>query len=84
MSWPKRASLSSWRTETTLPAGLEHLALDAVALQRRQVFDEHLAQQVVHLVLDADGQQALGLDLARLAVARRAPDLDRAERSTPS
>ena len=50
---------------------LQHLGLDAVALERAQVLDEHLAEQVVHLVLDADRQQALGLELA--AARRRGP-----------
>src|SRR5438105_10212440 len=51
-----------------LALGLEHLALDAIALERREVLDEHLATQMIHLVLDAHGQDALGLDRARLAV----------------
>ena len=34
------------------------LRLDAVALERAQVFDEHLADQMVHLVLHADREQA--------------------------
>src|SRR5262249_28284328 len=46
---------------------LDHLGLDAVALQRAQVLDEDLAHQVIHLVLNADGQQALGVELVRLA-----------------
>src|SRR6478672_10967906 len=31
---------------------LDHLGLDAVALERREVRDKHLSHQVVHLVLD--------------------------------
>ena len=41
--------------------------LDAGALERRQVLDEDLAEQMVHLVLDAHGEQALGVELERLA-----------------
>ena len=54
----------------------------ASALQRRQVFDEHLAVQVVHLVLDAHGEQALGVELERLARRgrARAPSPRRARR----
>ena len=36
------------------------LVLMRVALERAQVLDEHLAEQVIHLVLDADREQALG------------------------
>src|SRR5580658_7045343 len=36
---------------------LLHLALDARLLERRQVFDEHAAHQVIHLVLDTHGEQ---------------------------
>ena len=50
------------------------------ALQRRQVVDEHLAFQVIHLVLDAHRQRALGLhdDLVAIDVLRLHLDLQRA------
>ena len=35
---------------------------DAVLLERRQVFDEYFAHQVIELVLDADGEQAVGFE----------------------
>src|SRR6186713_456311 len=46
---------------------LQHLGLDAVALQRAQVLDEHLAEQVVHLVLHAHREQAFGVELDAFA-----------------
>jgi hypothetical protein len=39
---------------------LLQLALDAFALEAGEVFDEDLAFEVVHLVLDADRQQVVG------------------------
>ena len=48
---------------------LQELAQDHVALQRRQVVDEEHAVQVIHLVLDAHGKQALGIQFEGLAVA---------------
>ena len=57
------------RTRLLVARLLEHLGLDAVALERAQVVDEDLAHQVIHLVLDADGRQALGVELVGLAVA---------------
>src|ERR1700716_748054 len=39
---------------------LLHPAPDQLALERAQVVDEELALQVVHLVLDADGEQRVG------------------------
>src|SRR5487761_5863 len=44
--------------------GLAELAQDDVALQRRDVVDEQHAVEMVDLVLDASGEQALGLELA--------------------
>src|SRR5207247_10197773 len=35
------------------------LGADALLLELRQVLDEHLALQMIHLVLDANGKQAL-------------------------
>src|SRR3546814_10695301 len=42
---------------------------DLLALQRRQVIDKQLAVEVIHFVLDAHRQQALGIHFKRLAVA---------------
>src|SRR5262245_38171110 len=47
---------------------LRQLGADALLLQLREVLDEHLALQVIHLVLDADREQPLGLERERLAV----------------
>ena len=44
------------------------LGLDAVLLEVRQVFHEHLAVQMVQLVLHTDREQAVGLELEGLAV----------------
>jgi hypothetical protein len=63
---------------------LLQLGLDAVALQRRQVFDEDLALEVIHLVLDADGQQLVGIEFEGLPSASKARTFTRAGRSTPS
>src|SRR4249919_4001796 len=46
-----------------------HLHADALSLQRTQVFDEHLAQQVIHLVLHANCGETLDPALERLALA---------------
>jgi hypothetical protein len=43
--------------------------LDAVAFEVGQIVDEHLAHQMIHFVLDAHRQQAVGLQFERLAVA---------------
>src|SRR6187551_312706 len=40
---------------------LDHLGLDAVALERRQVFHKHLAHQMIHFMLDTNRQHAFGL-----------------------
>ena len=42
------------------------------ALQRRQVVDEDLALEVFHLVLDAHGEHAVGVELERLALSHPA------------
>ena len=47
---------------------LGELRADALLLELRQVLDEHLALQVIHLVLDAHREQALRLERERLAV----------------
>src|SRR5690606_31979779 len=41
---------------------------DAILLEHRKVFDEDLAQQVIQFVLNADGQQALGVEFVGLAL----------------
>ena len=48
------------------PCGLLHLRHRAIALQAGQVVDEEDPVEVVHLVLDADGEEALGVLLDRL------------------
>src|SRR5438552_11353382 len=47
---------------------LRQLGADALLLQLRQVLDEHLALQVIHLVLDAHGEQTLRLEREWIAV----------------
>ena len=47
---------------------LQHLGLDAFALQRAEVLDEHLAVEVVDLVLDAGGVKPVGFFFVHLAV----------------
>ncbi len=42
------------------PFGLQELAQDDVALQRRQVIDEQHAVKMVDLMLHAGGEQTLG------------------------
>ena len=37
-------------------------------LELRKVFDEHLALQMIHLVLDADGEQSLGFEFEGCAI----------------
>src|SRR5579863_866034 len=48
--------------------GLSELAQDDAALQRRNVVDEQHAVEVIDLVLDAGGEQALGIELADLVL----------------
>jgi hypothetical protein len=38
-----------------------HFGFYAIALKRRQIFHENLAQQMVHFVLNAHRQQAFGV-----------------------
>ena len=52
-------------------------------LQRRQVVDEDLADQVVHFVLDAHGEQAVGVELERLAVLVQRAHADASRRASP-
>ena len=66
------------------PRLLGELVLDARLLQLRQVLDEDLALQVIHLVLDADRQQILGLDFEGLAVEAQARTATFCERLTVS
>ena len=47
---------------------LRELGLDAGLLELGQVVDEDLALQMIQFVLDADGQQAVGLYLLRLPI----------------
>ena len=47
---------------------LRELGLDAGLLELGQVVDEDLALQMIQFVLDADGQQAVGLDPLRLPI----------------
>src|SRR5919108_2254203 len=47
---------------------LLELLADALALQVRQVVDEQLALEMIHLVLQADGGEPLELDLLELAL----------------
>ena len=47
---------------------LRGLLLQALALELRQIVDEQLAVEVVHLVLNADGEHPFGVELERLAV----------------
>src|SRR5690606_28746103 len=58
------------------PGLLQVPFLQPLALQRRQVIDEQPALEVIHLVLDALREQALRVELERLAVAVERPDLD--------
>src|SRR5262245_28565677 len=55
---------------------LGQLGADALLLQLRQVFDEHLALQMIHLVLDAHGEQTLGFEGRRVAVLVVSANLD--------
>ena len=59
-----------------LPLHLQHLLADAVLLEPRQVLGEELAVQVVDLVLDAHGQQAIGLQREGLAIQTQRRDGD--------
>ena len=56
---------------------LGQLLAHHLALERRQVVDEHLAVQVIHLVLDAHREQAVGGELEGFAVAIERLDRDR-------
>src|SRR5690606_9373391 len=58
------------------PGSLQVALLQPLALQRRQIVDEQLAVEVIHLVLDALREQAVRLELERLAVAVERADLD--------
>src|SRR5574343_1710992 len=66
---PAKTSFKRGSSALLVAQGLGQLGLDAALLERGQVFDEHLAAQVVHLVLDAHGQQAIGLDVLLFAFA---------------
>src|SRR6476620_2510102 len=65
---PAKASRMASPAFATLDPGfvarlLQHPRLDARPLERAQVLDEDLAEQVIHLVLDGDREQPLGLEL---------------------
>src|SRR5574341_1980026 len=55
---------------------LGELRADALLLQLREVLDEHLALQVIHLVLDAHSEQSLGFQRERIAVLIVRADFD--------
>src|SRR5947207_5271071 len=55
---------------------LRGLLLEALALELGKIVDEELPLEVIHLVLDADREQSLGLKLERLAVAVERSNLD--------
>src|ERR1700759_4110463 len=85
MSWPWAISSASLGTaQSGVPmnasrsvisgAGLEFLGLGQLldrhgALEPRQMVDEQDAVQVIHLMLQAGGQQAIGLQQLLVAVA---------------
>ena len=48
---------------------LAHLAMDDAALDKPQMVDHQLAQEVVVLVLNLDSEQAVGGKLERVAVS---------------
>ena len=60
------------------------LRAGALLLELRQVLDEHLAFQVIHLVLNADGEQPLRLQRKGIAVLVVARTLTRSARGTSS
>src|ERR1044072_7146724 len=55
---------------------LGQLCANALLLELRQVLDEHLALQVIHLVLDADREQPLSLERESGAVLVIGANLD--------
>ena len=61
------SSSSSSRPSSPSRAFFSILPANAVALERRQVVDEELAVEVIDLVLDADREQPVGVELERLA-----------------
>src|SRR5690606_2155927 len=58
------------------PRLLQVPLLQPLALQRRQIVDEKLAFEVIHLMLDALCEQPVGFELERLAVLVERPNLD--------
>src|SRR2546427_10894160 len=52
-----------------------HLGLDPITLERAEVLDEHLAHEVIHLMLNAHGQKALRVELMALPLAVERPHL---------
>ena len=67
----RAATATRYRLELGGSGPLLQLAQREAALQRAHVIDHQHAVQVIVLVLDGDGEQALGRELERLAVARR-------------
>src|SRR5574341_284270 len=81
-SWPASSSAASARSANSgVPAKtrrrkalgglaqlLRELGAHSLLLELRQILDEHLALQVIHLVLDAHREQALRLEGERVAV----------------
>src|SRR3982751_961251 len=55
---------------------LRQLGADALLLQLREVLDENLALQVIHLMLDAHREQTLRLERERVAVPIVGANLD--------
>ena len=72
------------RRAHALLAILLELLADALALELGEVVDEELAVEMIDFVLDADGEQPVGLELERLARTSCARTLIRAARSTSS
>src|SRR5262245_15847696 len=64
----RRPRAEARRGSGGLPELLLHPRLDPGALKAREVLDEDLALEVVHLVLDADRQHALCVPLERHAI----------------
>src|SRR3954471_9429126 len=64
------------RLSGTQPPGLDQLAQDHVALQGGEMIDEQDAVEMVDLVLDAAGEQALRLELALQALLGQVAHLD--------
>src|SRR3970040_1870822 len=62
-----RATNAAARSRRVEPALLGQLLAHHLALERREVIHEQLAQQVIHLVLHAHREQTVGMEFERLA-----------------